>query len=51
MSEQPSEYGSERPTPPEDGTVRVREQTANDIGSEDAFDHDDASLPGEGESA
>lgn len=51
MSEQPSEYGSKRETPPEDATVRVREQTANDLGSEDAFDND-ASLPTpEGETA
>ena len=40
MSEQPSEPGSERPATPEDATVRVREQTANDLGSQDAFDPD-----------
>ena len=43
MSEQPSEYGSKRAAPPEDETVRVREQAANDLGSEDAFGQDDGS--------
>ncbi len=45
MSDQPSECGSKRATPRDDETVRVREQTANDIGSKDAFGRDASLSP------
>ncbi len=46
MSEQAMHHQSERPEQhggDGDPTVRVREQTANDLGSEDAFDADRSS--------
>ena len=39
MRQQPPEKGTD-PAADEDLTVRVREQTANALGPEDAFDHD-----------